>query len=137
MVRAILADHNLQGHLQVLFTVINGDETWREMWQELNLSLANFRDLGLAPEAADALLWQVCQQQEIILITANRNADGPNSLEVTLRTRNTADSLPVFTVADAERILHSRDYAERVAARMLDNLLNIDRLRGTGRLYLP
>jgi hypothetical protein len=26
---------------------------------------------------------------------------------------------------------------ERVAARLLDYLLNIDRVRGTGRLYLP
>jgi hypothetical protein len=70
-------------------------------------------------------------------VTANRNADGPDSLEATLRTQNTATSLPVFTIADAKRVLRSREYAERVALRLLDYLLDIDRVRGAGRLYLP
>jgi hypothetical protein len=99
--------------------------------------LRTFRDLGLAPAASDAVVWQICQDQQIALITANRNADGPDSLEETLRTRNRPDSLPVFTVSDAQRVLHSPDYAERVAVKLLDYLMNIDRVRGTGRLYLP
>jgi hypothetical protein len=47
------------------------------------------------------------------------------------------DSLPIFTVADADRLMHSRYYAQRVVAQMLDYLMNIDAFRGTGRLYLP
>ena len=133
---AILADNNIQGHVQVIFTVLES-ESWRELWAEVNLPLATFRDIGLTAEVSDALLWQACQQEQVILITANRNADGPDSLEVTLRTRNRADSLPVFTVADVERVLRSRNYAERVAAQLLDYLLDIDNYRGTGRLYLP
>jgi hypothetical protein len=43
----------------------------------------------------------------------------------------------VFTIADAERVRHSREYADRVIASLLDALLRIDSLRGTGRLYLP
>jgi hypothetical protein len=73
----------------------------------------------------------------MILITGNRNAEGPDSLEVTLRMCNTAESLPVFTIADVDRVLNSKDYAERVVARLIDYLLEIDRYRGTGRLYLP
>jgi hypothetical protein len=103
----------------------------------LNLPLLTFRDLGLAPDASDALLWQRCQEEQIILITANRNNDGPDSLEATLRTQNRPDSLPVFTVADAERVLHSGEYVGRVVERLLDYLLDIDNYRGTGRLYLP
>jgi hypothetical protein len=49
----------------------------------------------------------------------------------------TPASLPVLTIANAQQVLQSRDYAERVAVRLLDYLLNIDNLRSTGRLYLP
>jgi hypothetical protein len=34
-------------------------------------------------------------------------------------------------------LLRSRTYADRVVAQLLDYLLDIDRVRGTGRLYLP
>jgi hypothetical protein len=43
----------------------------------------------------------------------------------------------VFTIGNVERLLHSREYANAVAARLLDYLLDIDRARGAGRLYLP
>jgi hypothetical protein len=103
----------------------------------VNLPLRTFRDVGLPPAASDAVIWHVCQQQQIILLTANRNAIGSESLEATLRACNTPDSLPVFTIGDAERVLHSRDYAERVVERLLEYLIDIDKYRGTGRLYLP
>jgi hypothetical protein len=43
----------------------------------------------------------------------------------------------VFTLADAERLMSDRAYAERVAEALLEYLVKIDSLRGTGRLYLP
>lgn len=86
---------------------------------------------------SDAVLWDVCQREQLVLITANRNADAPDSLEATLRARNAAESLPVLTLANPQRMVRSRAYAERVAARMLDYLMNIDGVRGAGRLYLP
>jgi hypothetical protein len=43
----------------------------------------------------------------------------------------------VLTIADPGHILHSRDYAERAAVQMLDYIMNIDRVRGTGRLFVP
>lgn len=137
MVRAILGDNNLQGQMRINLATIENDETWREIWQSLNLSLLTFGDLGLMPDLPDAMLWEICQQQQIILDTANRNAEGADSLEVTLRTRNTPASLPVFTVADAARLMYSHDHVQRVVAQLLDYLMNIDNLRGTGRLYLP
>ena len=76
-------------------------------------------------------------KKQLILVTANRNAAGSDSLEMTLRAENTATSLPVFTIANEKRVFQSRDYAERVAVKLLDYLLDIDRVRGTGRLYLP
>ena len=70
-------------------------------------------------------------------MTNNRNEDDAESLQATIRARNRPESLPVLTIADTERLRSSRDYAERVAESLLDTLLRIDALRGTGRLYLP
>jgi hypothetical protein len=135
-VRAILADADVRGQVRVLASILNGP-TWRELWAQLQLSLLTFRALGLNPNVSDAVLWQVCQQQQVVLITANRNAEGPDSLEATLRAHNTLTSLPVFTLADPRRVLHSREYAERVVESLLEHLLEIDAYRGAGRLYLP
>jgi hypothetical protein len=136
MVRAILSDVNIVGHVRVLFVRLES-ESWRELWGPLALPLITFPDLGLAPEAPDSLLWQVCQQQQVLLLTANRNMEGPDSLEETIRHRNTPASLPVFTIATVDRILHSRVYAERVVAKLLEYLMDLDQVRGAGRLYLP
>lgn len=134
--KAILGDINIQGHVRALVPILESTD-WREVWTFLNLPLLTFRDVGLALKAKDAVVWQVCQEQEIILLTANRNADDADSLETTIRLRNTANSLPVFTIADADQVLQSRSYAERVVERLLEYLLDIDNFRGTGRLYLP
>jgi hypothetical protein len=93
--------------------------------------------LGLPDDAPDSEVWELCQREQLVLVTANRNAEGDDSLEATMRARNTPDSLPVLTVADARRVRSSKEYAEQVAVRMLDYLMGIDRVRGTGRLYLP
>jgi hypothetical protein len=57
MAQAILADANIQGHLQALLMVPEGP-SWREVWASLALPLFTFRDLGLAADAADAIVWQ-------------------------------------------------------------------------------
>jgi hypothetical protein len=77
------------------------------------------------------------QQRDIVLLTANRNDEGPESLEAAIRTLNDASSLPVLTIADPESVLTSRDYAERVAIQVLEYLLELDHFRGVGRLYVP
>jgi len=134
--KAILADADIQGHWRVILTHLDSAE-WREIWVSLGLKVETFASLGLAIDAPDRLIWELCQERETILLTNNRNQEGPDSLEATLRAHNTATSLPVFTLASAERILHSKDYADRVAEQLLRYLLDIDNIRGTGRLYLP
>jgi hypothetical protein len=93
--------------------------------------------LGLADDATDAQVWQACQENEIVLITGNRNAEGPESLEMTLRKHNDQQRLPVLTLADQDRIIRDRSYAETAVRRLLEILFDLDNLRGTGRLYLP
>jgi hypothetical protein len=134
--KAILADINVQGQVAILQLLLEG-EPWRLFWDYLKLEVLTFAEVGLAADAADVLVWQTCQDRAFILITGNRNEDGPDSLETTIRERNHAGSLPVFTIADTEAVRHSRVYAEQVVDRLLQYLLEIDMYRGTGRLYLP
>jgi hypothetical protein len=58
-------------------------------------------------------------------------------LEATIRQYNTPHSLPVFTIGDLDNFRKSRVYAERVLERLYEYLLDIDTVRGTGRLFLP
>ena len=88
-------------------------------------------------ESRDSLIWETCQKEELVLITENRNDDDPDSLESTIQARNTATSLPVFTIANIPHLRTSREYADRIIESLLDALLRIDALRGTGRLYPP
>jgi hypothetical protein len=55
----------------------------------------------------------------------------------TIQSENQPDSLPVVTIADQDRVLRDRTYAEAVAVRLLDYLMRIDEFRGTGRIYVP
>ena len=43
----------------------------------------------------------------------------------------------VVTIADPDRLMRDRDYAERAAAQLLEYLLDLENLRGAGRLYIP
>jgi hypothetical protein len=53
-------------------------------------------------------------EEELILITDNRNKNDPDSLEATIQSRNTLTSLPVFTIANVPHLRASRPYADRV-----------------------
>jgi len=44
----------------------------------------SFADVGLRFNASDREVWMVCQSEKIVLITANRNDEGPDSLEATI-----------------------------------------------------
>jgi hypothetical protein len=136
MVKGIVPDANIEGHFAILMRLL-GQQPWVEFWAHLNLRTPSFADLGLPADSPDLLVWQTCEREEMILVTANRNQEGPESLETAIRTLNIANSLPVMTLADADRIRHEQSYAERVVERLIIYLLDIDRYRGAGRLYLP
>lgn len=71
----ILADVNIQGHVDYLFRLLTSDD-WGEFWQALGIRYVTFRDIGLNAEAPDAVVWQTCQDQELVLVTSNRNQRG-------------------------------------------------------------
>ena len=134
--RGILADINVVGQRDALLSIWTSD-TWRDFWDGLGLSVETFRTLGLSDTASDALIWRTCQREGLVLITGNRNDDGPDSLEATIRNENQPESLPVITIGDADRVLRDRLYAENVADRLLDYLMRTDEVRGVGRLHVP
>jgi hypothetical protein len=133
---AILADINVQGHVEVLIQICQSDFL-KEIWSSLDVSVVSFEHLGLSRDDPDRLVWQACQQQDALLITRNRNSIGPESLEATIRAMNSASCMPVITLVHPDRILKNKAYADRIVERLLETLLNIENLRGTGRLYLP
>ena len=134
--KGVLADINIQGHVDRLMAVMQA-EPWKLFWDDLNLQYVHFSDVGLAHASPDSQVWDICQQQELVLLTDNRNEDSSDSLEATIRARGTASSFPVITIANVPHLRRSRDYAERIIDKLLDFLSRMDTLRGTGRLYVP
>jgi hypothetical protein len=72
----------------------------------------------------------------MILLINNRNMEGVDSLEYTLREENTPASLPVLTIGDFDRIT-DRAYRERCAIRLLEIVVYLDDYLGVGRLFIP
>jgi hypothetical protein len=134
--RGILADINAEGIVTSL-RLLWLSNTWRELWIALDLSVEDFRTLGLPLDAPDSIIWRTCQREQLVLITGNRNDDVPDSLEATIRNENQPDSLPVITIPNTSRVLRDRLYAQKVAEQILDYLMRIDEVRGAGRIYVP
>ena len=132
----LLADANIQGQVGILVARMQG-EAWRDFWDYLQLQYVTFADVGLQLSDPDAIVWRRCQESQLLLLTDNRNDDGPDSLEATIRSRNSLTSLPVFTIGNARLLSSDNQYAERVIKSLIAYLLELDNLRGTGRLYLP
>jgi hypothetical protein len=132
----IMADHNVEGHLQAIITVWSSPD-WGDIWADQSCEIESFERLGISPDTPDIELWELCQRHEIVLVTGNRNAEGDDSLEAAINRLSTSRSLPVITIADPDRLMRDRDYAERAAAQLLEYLLDLEDLRGTGRLYIP
>lgn len=116
--------------------IFTGSE-WGAFWQDLGLEFLWFTDVGLNPETPDSVVWRTCQREGLVLVTANRNSEGPESLGMVIATENGPDNLPVVTVADHEALRLDREYGLRVAIRILEILYDIENLRGSGRAYVP
>jgi hypothetical protein len=135
-VKGLIADANIQGQVEYLVKRMRA-EPWADFWQALGLVLRRFEDVGLSEASTDYEVWNVCQAEQLMLITDNRNLDSEESLEATIRRNNTPAALPVFTIADMSGFRTDNSYVERVVEALFDYLLRIDDVRGTGRLYLP
>ena len=133
----ILGDINIAGQMPDLVETFFATEEWSEIWNSLGISYLVFANVGLDQRSPDDLVWQTCQDKELVLITGNRNHDGPTSLEATIRSRLKPASLPVITISKPKSLGLNSLYTAQVGIKLLDYLLNIERFRGTGRLYVP
>lgn len=131
-----MSDNDILGQFQRLVIVCQSP-AWISVWEGLEVEVTTFAEFGLSENAPDTEVWRICQENDIILVTGNRSAKEPESLEQTIRTHADSQSLPVITLGDSDRILHDAAYAERAAERLLEFLLDSDDLRGAGRLYIP
>src|SRR5436190_20048616 len=109
---AILFDYDVQGHFRVLSSIWTSPARI-ELWNMLDCSAHTFRGLAIPQDTADADLWDYCQANQFVLVTGNRNAKGDQSLEAVIQQQNLPASLPVLTIADSERVMTDRSYAER------------------------
>ena len=128
----ILVDHNLEGYV-VLIAGVLANGGWLEL---ISIRFVMFAEVGLATNSSDRIVWQVAQDNQMILLTANRSMKGVESLEETIRQENTPTSLPVLTIGNVARLIEP-EYREQCSLRLFDIILNIDNFRGVGRLFIP
>lgn len=128
-----LIDHNLGGHVEILLGGI-ASQGWLEL---LPIRFITFKEMDLAIDSSDRVVWRIAQESQMILLTANRSMKGEDSLEQVLREENTVDSFPVITIGDADRFLVDRVYRNRCVDRILEVLIDIENWMGVGRLFVP
>jgi hypothetical protein len=102
----ILSDHDIEGQVELILRLLDAPSR-REIWRSLQCTPYTFAMLGIPVTTSDADLWLRCQRDQIALVTANRNRKGSDSLEATLQKFNLPDCLPVFTLANAQRMAAS------------------------------
>ncbi len=138
--RGLLADVNLEAHAERLPGLFDrlglGD-----VLAGAHLVVATLNEIGLPLAANDRFLWTYCQQQGWVLFTDNRNDDGPDSLEATLRDSWSPGCLPVVTLAKQLRFMRSGPYRRRVAEDLAELLFAISqdesRYRSSPRIWVP
>jgi uncharacterized protein with PIN domain len=127
-----LVDYNLRGQAALLWGTIAA-EGWLEL---MPIRFVGFEEVGLLQDSSDRLVWKVAQSSQMIILTANRNMKGDDSLEQVIREDNTTTSIPVVTIGNKER-LDEQSYRERCASRLVEILFDIENYMGVGRIYVP
>ncbi|MCG8349920.1 MAG: hypothetical protein MI924_19315 [Chloroflexales bacterium] len=128
----VLADHNIEGQALLLWGTLSA-AGWLEL---VPLRLVRFAEIGLPADSTDRTVWRFAQAQQMYLLTDNRNMEGDDSLEQTIREENRATSLPVLTIGRVAR-LTKRSYREACAARLLEIVLYPEDYVGAGRIFIP
>jgi len=128
----ILLDHNLDGHLVFLEAGLK-ETGWDQI---LSIEFRLLRDYGLPSNCPDHELWRLAQEQQLLLLTHNRNRAGETSLQAAIERENGPDSMPVVTISDKEALLHS-DYRCRVAENLAQIIVDLHNYRGVGRVFVP
>ena len=128
-----LVDHNLRGHSVVLA----GSLAASGLLELISIRFVLFEEVGLAVTSDDRVVWQYAQDNQMILITANRSMKGKDSLEQVMREENTSTSLPVVTIGNIDRLMAEPEYRERCVDRLVDIVIDIEDYQGARRIFIP
>jgi hypothetical protein len=128
-----LIDHNLKGHVLVFFGAI-ASQGWLDI---VPIQFVTFAEMDLSIDSDDRTVWRLAQENQMILLTANRSMKGKDSLEQVMREENTSESLPVITVSNADRLLNDSEYRGRCIESLVEIVLDIDTYRGARRIFIP
>lgn len=128
----ILVDHDIEGQVLTLWGTLTA-AGWLTLFP---LQLSTFAQIGLPVDSSDRMVWRTAQTQGMVLLTHNRNMEGDDSLEQTIREENTPTALPVVTIGRINRI-RERAYRDRCAVRLVEIGLDIEKHLGTGRIFIP
>ncbi|MBF2066683.1 MAG: ACP S-malonyltransferase [Calothrix sp. C42_A2020_038] len=128
-----LIDHNLKGHALVLFGAI-ASQGWLDI---IPIQFVTFDEMNLSIDSDDRVVWRFVQENQMILLTANRSMKGKDSLEQVMREENTSESLPIITVSNADRLLNDSKYRGRCVESLIEIVLDIDTYLGARRIFIP
>ena len=127
-----LVDYNLDGYALIFLGILT-----KGIWLEfISVQFVTFREVGLAMDSSDRVVWRYAQEHQMMILTANRNMKGEDSLEQVMREENTENSFPVLTISNLDRFSEA-DYRERCAERLIEIAVDIDNYKGVGRLFIP
>ena len=128
-----LIDHNLKGHASVFFGAI-ASQGWLDL---APIRFVMFAEIDLLIDSDDRVVWRLAQENQMILLTANRSMKGKDSLEQVMREENTSASLPVITIGNADRLLNDSEYRGQCVESLIEIVLDIDSYRGARRIFIP
>ena len=108
-------------------------EGWLDV---LSIRFVSFDEVDLPITSSDRVVWKFAQENQMILLTANRSMKGEDSLEQVLREECIPTSLPVITLANVDRIVE-REYREECIDRLIEIALYLENYLGVSRLFIP
>ncbi|NER96851.1 MAG: ACP S-malonyltransferase, partial [Symploca sp. SIO1B1] len=94
-----LVDYNLDGYALVFLGML-AKLGWLEL---ISVEFITFQEAGLPMDSSDRIIWRYAQENQMIILTANRNMKGDDSLEEVMREENTENSFPVVTIGNLRR----------------------------------
>ncbi len=96
----VLADYNLNRQI----ILISGSLAVSGLLELVQIQLKTFEEVGLPTDSNDRVVWRFAQTNGMLLLTANRNAKGEDSLEQVMREENQPTSFPIITISDPDRV---------------------------------
>jgi hypothetical protein len=128
-----LVDHNFKGHARILLGSI-ASQGWLDF---IPIRFVMFEEVGLSIDSNDRVVWKVAQENQMILLTANRSMKDKDSLEQVMREENTQNSLPVVTIGNADQVLNDSSYRERCVDRIVEIAIYTANYMGARRIFIP